>query len=476
MIFNSLEFGVFFVLVLGVYVALARVSSRRPQNLLLLLASYLFYGAWDWRFLGLIWISTAVDYWVGLRLHQSTDAAIRKRWVTLSLITNLGILGFFKYAGFFVDSLTALLRSMGVTADLGTLDIVLPVGISFYTFQTLSYTVDIYRRRLEPTRDLLDFALFVAFFPQLVAGPIERATRLLPQIAGERQMTWQRLSDGSWLIFWGLFKKVVIGDNLGGLVNIVYAPGVDPFAPEVILATYAFALQIYCDFSGYTDIARGVAKILGFELMLNFNLPYFALNPADFWRRWHISLSTWLRDYLYISLGGNRQGTLMTYRNLALTMLLGGLWHGAAWTFVVWGAYQGLLLIVHRVAAPGLSRIAPSGNLGQDLWRGMSRIVTFQFVCVGWMIFRAESVGQIGDLLGSLAGPWELGLVSQWWLPFAVLATPLVLMQICQFATDDLDVVKRLPVWLRAPLYVGLFFTLVLMGEDFGQPFIYFQF
>ena len=472
MIFNSLEFAVFFVVVFLVYGLL----KHRLQNLWLLAASYLFYGAWDWRFLGLILLSTAVDYTVGIRLFKEQNPSIRFRWVSLSLAINLGILGYFKYAGFFVQSFIELLEALDVSLSVDLLHIVLPVGISFYTFQTLSYTVDIYRRRLEPERNVLNFALFVAFFPQLVAGPIERATRLLPQIAKPRRISFEAISEGSWLVFWGLFKKVVIGDNLGPLVNAVYAPGASPSGPEVMLATYAFAVQIYCDFSGYTDIARGIAKILGFDLMLNFNLPYFARNPADFWRRWHISLSTWLRDYLYISLGGNRRGSTRTYINLALTMLLGGLWHGAAWNFVVWGAYQGFLLIVHRACQKPLQRLVPTSSLGTKAWNLLSIVVTFQWVCLGWMIFRADSVAQIGFLLGRLFEPWNLGLVPAWILPFTLLTAPLILMQLAQFTTGDLNCIQRCPVLLRAVIYAVFFLVLVILGEDFGQPFIYFQF
>ena len=291
MFFNSIEFFLFFAVVFGLYVLL----SRRAQNRMLLVASYIFYAAWDWRFLSLLLFSSVVDYWVGSAIGRSSDPRRRKFLVSLSLVSNLGILGLFKYAGFFSQSLQDL---VGQELPQFASDIILPVGISFYTFQTLSYTIDVYRGRLEPIRDFLDFALFVSFFPQLVAGPIERASNLLPQICGERQLGWQNIKSGSWLVLWGLYKKVVIADNLGAVVDAVYRSGSEPTSGELLFATYAFAYQIYCDFSGYSDIARGIARMMGFELMLNFRLPYLAANPADFWRRWHISLSTWLRDYL----------------------------------------------------------------------------------------------------------------------------------------------------------------------------------
>lgn len=336
MLFTQLTFWVFFAIVAALYVLL----PHKAQNRMLLVASYVFYGAWDWRFLSLILLSTGVDYVVGLKIGAEDHQARRKRLLAISLAVNLGMLGVFKYFGFFVSSFEALLAQFGYETDPFVLSIVLPVGISFYTFQTLSYTIDIYRRELEPSRDFLDFALFVAFFPQLVAGPIERARNLLPNIAAPRMLSWDALGRGAVLCLLGLIKKVVIADAIAPSVDAVYASP-DPTRADVILATWLFAIQIYCDFSGYTDIARGVAKMLGFRLMRNFAQPYFAVDPQEFWRRWHISLSTWLRDYLYISLGGNRGGAWTTYRNLMATMALGGLWHGAAWNFVLWGIYQG---------------------------------------------------------------------------------------------------------------------------------------
>ena len=471
MLFNSLTFALFFALVFALYVCL----PHRARNVMLLLASYLFYGAWDWRFLALIWISTAVDYGVALRLASSEDPRTRRRLVAFSLVTNLSILGFFKYAGFFAGSLTNLLRPLGIELPPFTLEVVLPVGISFYTFQTLSYTIDVYRRQLEPTRDVVAFALFVAFFPQLVAGPIERARRLLPQIRTPRSVTWEGIGEGSWLVLWGLFKKAVVADNLALLVDAVYAPGSAPTGPEVALATFAFAFQIYCDFSGYTDIARGVARMLGFDLVRNFNLPYFASSPAEFWRRWHMSLSTWLRDYLFFSLGF-RGGRARTLRNLGITMLLGGLWHGAAWNFVAWGAFHGALLILGSLAAPALERVAPTSRFGAGVWHAASIAGTFLLVCLGWVLFRAESLTQAGQLLHALVSRTTLGVAGDWLAPLFGLITPVLFVQILQARSGDLDVVLRGPVWLRASVYTLLFFGIVLLGEDFGTPFLYFQF
>jgi D-alanyl-lipoteichoic acid acyltransferase DltB (MBOAT superfamily) len=472
MLFNSLEFGFFFALVFGVTLLL----PLRAQNRWLLLASYVFYAAWDWRFLGLLALSTTIDYWVARAIHQAVDSKHRRALLASSVVSNLGILGLFKYADFFGTSLSRLLGTFGVELQPFLLEVVLPVGISFYTFQTLSYTIDVYRRRMAPTHDFLDFALFVSFFPQLVAGPIERASRLLPQIGARREITMVRIQSGSWLILWGLFKKVVIGDNLAPLIDAVFAPAAEPYAPEVLLATYAFAVQIYCDFSGYTDIARGLAQCLGFELMLNFDLPYLARNPSEFWRRWHISLSTWLRDYLYISLGGNRHGRWRTYRNLLLTMLLGGLWHGAAWHFVAWGGYHGLLLGVHRACRGALDRLTIGSATRQRAVHLLSTLFTFHLVCLGWLLFRADSLSHALSLVGRFGGPWHVGLASAWLLPLTVLAGPLLLMQLAQAKSGKLNVVQQMPLVLRAAVYAGLFLVVVVFGEDFGRPFIYFQF
>ncbi len=472
MLFNSLQFAAFFLIVYGVYLTL----SRRAQNRWLLMASYLFYAAWDWRFLGLIVASTVIDYSVGLALAATDDLSRRKRLVGLSVTANLGMLAAFKYAGFFAAGFTDLLGTIDVVAAPWLLDVGLPVGISFYTFQTMSYAVDIYRGQLKPTRNLADFALFVAFFPQLVAGPIERASRLLPQILSPRTPSWSGFGSGCWLILSGLVKKVVIADNLAHLVDRIYSNPGQATALEVLFATWAFAWQIYCDFSGYSDIARGTSRLMGFELMVNFRLPYLSTSPAEFWRRWHISLSTWLRDYLYIPLGGNRLGALLTYRNLALTMWLGGLWHGAAWTYVVWGAYQGLLLMAHRLSRPALDRLTPRSAFGQGLWFTVRVVCMFQLICLGWMIFRANSLAHLGALLSRLTTGFEWGGALRWWPTLVTLVLPLALYQLLQFTRRDDEVLLRWWGPVRTAVYVILFYAMVLLGEDHGASFIYFQF
>ena len=400
MLFNTVEFFVFFVIVYSLY----RVLPHRWQNWLLLASSYFFYGFWDWRFLSLIWFTTTVDYCCARRIAAVDGRTAKRRWALVSIGTHLGLLVFFKYFNFFAGSFQHLAGSFGWHVDPVTLHVVLPVGISFYTFQAMSYVVDVSRGACPAIRRLDDYALYVAFFPQLLAGPIERAAHFAPQILHPRPRRlsiWQ-YREAARLIVWGLFKKAFVADNLARWVNTVFAQQGVWSGAESLLGVYAFAFQIYGDFAGYSDMARGLAKLLGVDLVVNFRSPYFVTNPADFWRHWHISLSTWLRDYLYIPLGGNRHGELMTYRNLALTMLLGGLWHGAAWTFVIWGAYQGTLLIVHRLLQPLFTRPLPSGaHPLRPLWTGIKVAVMFHLTCLGWLIFRADSLGQVGAMLGN---------------------------------------------------------------------------
>jgi D-alanyl-lipoteichoic acid acyltransferase DltB (MBOAT superfamily) len=476
MLFNSLDFFVFFAIVYLAYLCL----PHRGQNRMLLVASYVFYGWWDWRFLSLIFISTLVDYTAGLRLHAASDPRKRRLWLLASLVCNLGLLGFFKYYDFFADSLEASLGALGFDARVLHLHLVLPVGISFYTFQTLSYTIDIYRERLRPTRNFLDFALFVSFFPQLVAGPIERAVSLMPQITQPRRLTPEQFRDGVYLVFWGLFKKVVIADHCALIVNEVFGHHGGHGGAEMLIAVYAFAFQIYGDFSGYTDIARGVSKLMGFELMLNFNLPYFSSNPSEFWRRWHISLSSWLRDYLYISLGGNRAGRFATYRNLMLTMVLGGLWHGASWTMVLWGFYHGLLLVVHR-AYTGWR--PPRAEQPSTAGRALRILAFFQLTCLGWLIFRARSVGQVLDFLHGIAtGLAWTPQAAEFAAQLGLLTVPLVVLQLLQYRSADLLYWFRIGPYGRVAAAFGFaaaalaYWILFQSALGQQQEFIYFQF
>jgi D-alanyl-lipoteichoic acid acyltransferase DltB (MBOAT superfamily) len=401
--------------------------------------------------------------------------------VTISLVLNLGLLGFFKYFGFFSESFAALCQSLGIPVQPLTLQIVLPVGISFYTFQSLAYTIDVYRGRIEAETRPLHFALFVAFFPQLVAGPIERPQSLIPQFRHLRHVTWERLASGSFLLAVGLFKKVVIADTVARVANAAFALE-EPTGLQVLLGVYAFAFQIYCDFSGYSDIARGSARCLGFELSRNFDMPYFSATPSEFWSRWHISLSAWLRDYLYIPLGGNRRGRARTYLNLMLTMLLGGLWHGAAWTYVLWGAFHGLLLCLYRALAQPVEAWAERRQpLLKSVLHVLAGVGFFQLVCTSWVFFRAESAGRAFQLLAALFSrpTADLGLALAELGPVrlaAALVTGLLVIQLLQRVIRDAWLVFRAPFAVRGLVYALGFVLFDWIGEDGGEAFIYFQF
>jgi D-alanyl-lipoteichoic acid acyltransferase DltB (MBOAT superfamily) len=473
MLFNSFQFAYFFAALLPTYWLLRK--HHRLQNLLLLSAGYYFYANWNPRFLSLLIISTVMDYGCGIAVDRIDDPRKRKAFVFLSMALNLGMLGYFKYFNFFAESLHDALLRAGLNVPLTQLNVVLPIGISFYTFQSMSYVIDVYRKDIKPTRDFIQFATFVSFFPHLVAGPIMRPTTLLPQVANPRRFNLQQFYSGAYLIFWGLTKKVVVADNLANYVNDLFGRYETLNGGLALLAVYGFAFQIYCDFSGYTDAARGIAKCLGFELALNFNLPYFAANPQEFWERWHISLSTWLRDYLYIPLGGNRGGKVSLYRNLMLTMIIGGLWHGAAWTFVLWGFYQGLILVAHRLMRPWLARIQPTELIDRACWRLLRMFVTFHLVCFGWLIFRASSLVQLSGMIRAIverpAIPAATVLV-----PVTLCIIPLLVVQLVQYLSKDLDVVLKTPWYVRSVFYTACFYAFILAGEFGGGQFIYFQF
>ena len=547
------------IVVSCLYVMLNGSRRLRAQNAMLLVASYVFYGFWDYRFLFLIMLSTAVDFVCGLAIAgqipsrrsfftlgcallagclflcapidwsaigsmiRPGDAAfggwsspagshgltVNRNWsifvgacaaslvvgflcitglrlrgdarckyyLALSVTCNLTLLGFFKYFDFFVGSASTAISNLGLGDHQWQLGIVVPVGISFYTFQTLSYSIDIYRGLLKPTRNLLDFALFVAFFPQLVAGPIERASVLLPQLEKPRRFDKEAVLCGLYLVCWGLFKKIFIADNLARFVEPAFALDASPTGPQVLFSTYAFAFQIYCDFSGYSDIARGISRCMGIELMVNFNVPYAALNPREFWRRWHISLSTWLRDYLYISLGGNRGGAFFVYRNLILTMLLGGLWHGARAHFVWWGLYQGFLLCGHRLLEPYLEALSPKRRLPRLLVMFVSWFFFFHLVCYGWLLFRAETWSQIAGMTTALTTGWG-AIHSHLGILFRVVwfGWPLILVQIAQTRSQNLLAPLTWPWPARMMLYLLMFYLTVVLGSFDEVEFIYFQF
>jgi D-alanyl-lipoteichoic acid acyltransferase DltB (MBOAT superfamily) len=545
MLFNSIEFFIFFVVIYGLY----RLLPLQGQNSLLLIGSYFFYGWWDVQFLYLIVLSTAIDFCCGamidkgkisLRNRQLVSAlvllaafcfdtiqwdALQRRlrpvdltallpnsftgwsvfWASIALVgianflypyatrlvvnrrrglflvlsisINLLLLGVFKYLNFFVENLDKLSSLVGVSFDVSSLHLILPVGISFYTFKAISYAVDVYQGKLKSSDNFWDFSLFWAYFPPLFAGPIDRAAHLLPQLESPRQLSFQQSAEGIFLILFGLFKKVAIADGIAGSVAAIYDGTGWVSWLDIIAATILYAIQIYCDFSGYSDTARGVSKLLGIELIFNFNLPYFSQNPSEFWRRWHISLSTWLRDYLYIPLGGNRRGEGKTYRNLMITMLLGGLWHGAAWNFVLWGFYQGLLLWGHRALNPPGKPNSPEQGLWSWFWSWLRIFGFFLVTCYGWLLFRATSLTQIVKFTGLLVTDFGN-------LALAMPRPPLsVLLGIPVLLTYELiEYLRQKPAFsqvalpIRAAFYAILIFILLMGGSNEPAQFIYSQF
>ena len=469
MLFPTIQFALFFVVVLTANWLL--LPHRQRWKWFMLAASYIFYGAWDWRFVLLIVASTLVNQFAAGAMSATNDQRLRRRYVVAAVAANLGILGWFKYYGFFTSSLINLFRGIGVDLPLPLLQITLPVGISFFTFQALSYTIDVYRRR-QDRAPLLDFAVYLAFFPQLVAGPIVRSSEFLPQLHGDKDPKKVDAARAFSMIAGGLFKKVIVANTLASaIVDPVFATPSQFSALEVLAGIYGYAIQIYADFSGYTDIAIGVALLMGFKFPENFNSPYAAVSIQDFWRRWHMTLSRWLRDYLYIPLGGNRGSRLATYRNLFLTMLLGGLWHGAAWTFVIWGAYHGALLGWERWR----SEIRTGELTDTPATVALRRLATFHLVCFGWVLFRADSLASVGEILSRLL---------DWGSAPAV--TPVVAALIVgglgvQYLSADWRLrvqasFSRLsPVAMTAAL--GLFLVVLDgFGPEGVAPFIYFQF
>ncbi|MDB5049326.1 MAG: hypothetical protein JWO30_2397 [Fibrobacteres bacterium] len=459
MLFYSLEFAVFYLAVFLAY-RLIPAAGKKP---LLLIASLWFYAAWDWRFLGLILLSSGTDFLCGRFIHGESRPGAKKAWLILSLAMNLGILGFFKYFNFFLESFHAVFPHVPEPG----LKIILPVGISFFTFQSLSYTIDIYRGQVKPV-PAPDFFLFVAFFPQLLSGPIVRASEFLPQLQALPRFRWDDVWEGALLFARGFCKKVLLANLLAHFADPRFARPEAYGALECLLAVYAFAFQIYWDFSGYTDMARGSALALGFRFPENFNLPYLSASPREFWRRWHMTLSTWLRDYLYKSLGGDRHGRLATLRNLFLTMALGGLWHGANWTFVIWGCYHGTLLVIQRLL-PGQER---QGNV-PDTWRPLRIFFTFHLVCLGWVFFRAESLDMALRFLRRMAsGPWD-------WHPALALTAGGLLVCAGWQIVSEANRARNASglIWQGARLAVtAAGVALAFVYSTDSAPFLYFQF
>lgn len=472
MLFNSLPFAVFLPIVFAVYWALH--NSLRSQNIMLLTASYIFYGWWDARFLSLIVASTVVDYLLGQYLAAATNALKRKLLLTASMIFNLGLLGVFKYYNFFMENFMEIANSVGLHTNPILLKIALPVGISFYTFQTMSYTIDIYRKQLEPTKDFIAFAAFVGYFPQLVAGPIERASNLLPQMSKRRYFDYQKAVDGMRQALWGFFKKVVIADAVAPLVDQAFGDPSGFSAIALITGALLFSIQIYCDFSGYSDIAIGISKIFGIDLMQNFRTPYFSRDIAEFWRRWHISLSTWFRDYLYIPLGGSRGSTALKVRNTFAIFIVSGFWHGANWTFIIWGLINALLFLPLLLAKRNRS------NLNDPEISDLHRILlTFSITTIAWIFFRADSLSHAIDYLQNIA-IWNSGKSLSIKPTLVVYITLLFLGDWIgrkhDFSLNILTegVLSKSPL-MRLTLYLSLAY-LILLYIGGQQNFIYFQF
>jgi len=482
MLFNSIDFAIFFPIVFFIYWFLS-AKHLKWQNFVLLVASYLFYGWWDWRFLLLILFSSLIDFTIGKKLGKTAHEKTRYLLLYTSLLVNLGLLFFFKYYHFFVDNFVAAFVLFGTPLDAARLNIILPIGISFYTFQTLSYTIDVFRRKLQPTNDLISFLAFVSFFPQLVAGPIERATNLLPQFYKKRQFSYEKATDGMRQILWGLLKKMVIADNCAIFVNEIFGNADNHSGGTLLIGAVLFAFQIYGDFSGYSDIAIGTAKILGFDLMKNFANPYFSRDIAEFWRRWHISLSTWFRDYLYIPLGGSRGSINLKIRNTFIIFLVSGFWHGANWTFIVWGGLNALYflpLLLSKKNRVHLNVVAQSKYL-PSLREVFNMLITFSITVIAWIFFRADNLSHAFAIISTIFSYSLFQFTVPAVRPEAIVILPiLVLFFLIEWFGRELDhtlkLIEGIPTKIgRLSVYYCLAMALFLFsGKE--QEFIYFQF
>lgn len=478
MIFNSIDFALFIPIVFVLYWFVFN-KNLRIQNLLIVIASYIFYGWWDWRFLSLIFFSSIVDYSVGLGLKKYQEISKRKLLLWTSILVNLGFLGFFKYYNFFLDNFVSAFTFLGAEIKGNSLHIILPVGISFYTFQTLSYTIDVYRNKLEPTKSFIAFSAFVAFFPQLVAGPIERATNLLPQFYKKRTFSYDKATDGLRQILWGLFKKIVIADTCAGYANTIFNDSEMFSGSTLVIGALFFTFQIYGDFSGYSDIAIGTSRLFGFDLNRNFAYPYFSRDIAEFWRRWHISLSTWFRDYLYIPLGGSRGGSWMKIRNTFIIFLVSGFWHGANWTFIIWGALNAIYFLPLLLLNKNRSNlnVAASNSVLPSFRELISILITFGLTVFAWIFFRAENVTHAFNYI------YEIFSSSLFKYP-EIFPKKVVLLIILfmgvewlgrknEFAIENINYRFPIPVrWISYLMLIGMIFY--YSGK--AQQFIYFQF
>jgi len=481
MLFNSIDFAIFLPIVFILYWFVAN-KNLKLQNFLIVAASYLFYGWWDYRFLSLILFSTIVDYAVGQKLRTEEKQSKRKILLWTSIIVNLGFLGFFKYYNFFLENFVSAFSLFGMEINANSLNIILPVGISFYTFQTLSYTIDVYRKKLEPTKDFIAFSAFVCFFPQLVAGPIERARNLLPQFYRKRTFEYQKAVDGMRQILWGLFKKIVIADNCAELANQIFNNSADMNGSTLVLGAIFFTFQIYCDFSGYSDIAIGTSRLFGFDLKQNFAFPYFSRDIAEFWRRWHISLSTWFRDYLYIPLGGSRGGTIMKIRNTFAIFLVSGFWHGANWTFIAWGVLNALYFIPLLLSNNNRNNlnVVAEGKILPSLRELIAMLSTFSLTVFAWIFFRAENINHAFSYIGGVFSSSILSMPEFNGMDNALIILCLIggFLVIEWLGRNDkfaLEKVLNNIKLIRVVIYIILITSLFLFATK-PQDFIYFQF
>jgi len=484
MLFNSIDFAIFLPIIFLLYWFVIK-KKLKLQNFLIVAASYVFYGWWDWRFLSLIIFSTLVDYSVGLALKKQENLIKRKFLLWTSIVVNLGFLGFFKYYNFFLDNFVTAFSFFGSEIKANSLHIILPVGISFYTFQTLSYSIDVYKKKLEPTKNFVAFAAFVSFFPQLVAGPIERATNLLPQFYVKRKFDYNRAIDGMRQILWGLFKKIVIADNAAEYANMIFNNSSDYSGSTLVLGALFFTFQIYGDFSGYSDIAIGTARLFGFNLKRNFAFPYFSRDIAEFWRRWHISLSTWFRDYLYIPLGGSRGGKWMKVRNTFIIFIVSGFWHGANWTFIIWGALNAIYFLPLLLTDNNRNNldIVARGRYFPSLKDSLYMLITFGLTVFAWIFFRADNIGHAISYISEIFSP-SLMTVPKFSGTGKAAVTILLIIGfifIEWIGRERQYAIAHIGVNWKKPLRWSFYFILIFIIYFFGNfsesiEFIYFQF
>ncbi|MCF8429430.1 MAG: MBOAT family protein [Bacteroidia bacterium] len=482
MFFNSIDFAIFLPIVFLLY-WFATKGNLRLQNILLLISSYFFYACWDWRFLFLLVFSTLLDYYTGIQIHESINRKKKLFWFWLSILVNLGFLGVFKYYNFFATSFAEGLSLLGIQSNFGTLQVILPVGISFYTFHGLSYVIDIYKNKIKPERNFIDYSVFVSFFPLLIAGPIERATHLLPQIIKKREFDINKAVSGLRQILWGLFKKIVIADGCAEYANIIFNDSANLSGSTLVIGALFFTFQIYCDFSGYSDIALGTAKLFGIDLLRNFAFPYFSRDIAEFWRRWHISLSSWFRDYLYIPLGGSKGGLWLKIRNTFIIFLVSGFWHGANWTFIIWGFLNALYImpaIIFNTNRNNL-KIVAKGKLTPTFKELISILITFSLTVFAWIFFRANNVNHAFQYIAKIFSkslftiPKYQGIGNS----VSILIITFIFIIIEWIGREQQFAIEKIGKNWYKPLRLSMYYIIILTilyysGKD--QQFIYFQF